>query len=90
MQYTAPREHRDELKQALEAALAREAGVWRIRVSSKLVYLTPNAGSWWFKVRLTSPDGDTFTALLDPDHLTRATVGRAVADAMKRRRPRSR
>jgi hypothetical protein len=83
--YTAPREHRDELKQALAAAIAGEPGPWRIRVSSKLVYLTPNAGTWWFKVRLTPPRGETFTALLDPDHLVPNIVRRAVAAARRKK-----
>lgn len=83
IQLSVPRERRRALRDALAQAVAGKGGPWRIRVSAKLVYLTPNAGSWWLKVRLTSPQGETFTALLDPEQLQPATVAQAVASAVR-------
>lgn len=79
-----PRERRHALKAALAQALAGEpGGPWRIRVSSKLVYLTPNAGSFWLKLTLVSPQGETFTALLDPEKPTPEKIAQAIAAAVR-------
>lgn len=78
-----PRAPRRALRAALAQALAGEPGPWHVRVSTKLVYLTPTAGCFWIKLTLTSPSGASCVALLDPDKVTPEAVAEAIAAAVR-------
>jgi len=84
IQISATREERRALSDAVaEAVMGEPGGPWRVRVSSTLVYLTPDCGAWWLKVTLTSASGRTFAALLDPNEQTPAAIGQAVAGIVR-------
>jgi hypothetical protein len=85
IQISMPRERRRALRAALAKAVADGTGPWRIRVSTQIIYLTPNAGSFWVKLTLITPTGATIVALLDPDKpATAENIEKAIATAVRR------
>jgi hypothetical protein len=80
-QINMPRQARRALEAALADAVAGDRSIRRIRVSTKLVYVTPRTGVPAIKLTLISAEGETSLALLDPDNLTPESIAVAVSKA---------
>jgi hypothetical protein len=88
IQVGADRRERRLLAQSVREALeGARGGPWRVRMTGVLVYASPSAGAWWWKVTLGPTVGRSLAVFLDPEHHSPRDVREAVAAGVRGESP---